>query len=128
MTSEYVTLGHPDRTADYISEYILDRYLEQDPYTRYALEVQVKDNFVTLGGEITSKANFNYAEIIQFVQNALNEIGYTHEYAKKWGEGNTIDPERVFVVQNISQQSTDIGQGVDNSGWGDQGIDRKSVV
>ena len=122
MTSEYVTLGHPDRTADYISEYILDRYLEQDPYTRYALEVQVKDNFVTLGGEITSKANFNYAEIIQFVQNALNEIGYTHEYAKKWGEGNTIDPERVFVVQNISQQSTDIGQGVDNSGWGDQGI------
>jgi S-adenosylmethionine synthetase len=38
-TSEYVALGHPDKIADYISEYILDRYLEKDKYVRYALEV-----------------------------------------------------------------------------------------
>ena len=24
--SEYVSLGHPDKIADYISEYILDKY------------------------------------------------------------------------------------------------------
>lgn len=39
QTSEYVSLGHPDKVADFISEWILDRYLEVDPNTRYALEV-----------------------------------------------------------------------------------------
>ena len=27
-TSEWVSLGHPDKMADYISSFILDRYLE----------------------------------------------------------------------------------------------------
>ena len=49
-TSEWVSLGHPDKVADYISCYLLDRYLDRDPYTRFAVEVQIKDNFVTLGG------------------------------------------------------------------------------
>ena len=49
-TSEYVSLGHPDKAADYLSCFILDRFLEQDPMTRYALEVMIKDNHVTLGG------------------------------------------------------------------------------
>ena len=34
-TSEWVSPGHPDKVADYISEYILDRFIEQDPNTRY---------------------------------------------------------------------------------------------
>ena len=58
-TSEYVSLGHPDKTADYISCYLLDRFLEKDPKTRFAVEVMLKDNIVTLGGEVTSKANFS---------------------------------------------------------------------
>ena len=57
-TSEYVSLGHPDKIADYISEYILDRILEQDQNARYALEVQIKDKFVTLGGESVQKPAF----------------------------------------------------------------------
>ena len=32
--TEYVTLGHPDKVADYISSHILDRYMEKDPQTR----------------------------------------------------------------------------------------------
>lgn len=35
-TSEWVSLGHPDKVADYISCYLLDRYLERDPLTRFA--------------------------------------------------------------------------------------------
>lgn len=49
--SEFVSLGHPDKIADYISQYLLDRYIEQDPDTRYAVEVQIKGYQVTLGGE-----------------------------------------------------------------------------
>ena len=51
-TSEWVSLGHSDKTSDFIACFILDRFLEQDPMTRYALEVMIKDNHVTLGGEM----------------------------------------------------------------------------
>ena len=121
-TSEWVSLGHPDKTADFISCYILDRYLEQDPMTRYALEVMIKDNIVTLGGEITSKAQYSAEDIAAFVRVAVNQIGYTRAYQLFWGEENTISGNNVLVAEHISQQSPDIAQGVNNSGWGDQGI------
>ena len=54
--SEYVSPGHPDKVADYISEYLLDRYLEQDPATRYAVEVLIQGTQVTLAGEVTSRS------------------------------------------------------------------------
>lgn len=126
QTSEWVSLGHPDKVADYISCYILDRYLERDPQTRFALEVQIKDNFVTLAGEIASKADgiggLQADDIAQFVRDAICEIGYTRDYQLKWGEENIISGNNVFVDMHISHQSPDIAQGVDNNGWGDQGI------
>ena len=121
-TSEWVSLGHPDKMADFISCYILDRYLEQDPMTRYALEVMIKDNIVTLGGEITSEAQYSAEDIAAFVRVAVNQIGYTRAYQVFWGEENTISGNNVLVAEHISQQSPDIAQGVNKSGWGDQGI------
>lgn len=120
--SEYVSLGHPDKVADYISEYILDRYIERDPFVRYAVEVQIKDNFVTLGGEVTSKCRFSDAEIKEFVREAVREIGYTPEYQAVWGRENTLSCDDLNVAIHISSQSPDIAQGVDIGGWGDQGI------
>lgn len=118
-TSEYVSLGHPDKIADYISEHILDRILEQDPNARYALEVQIKDKFVTLGGEISTKASIS-AE--KWVKEAVEEIGYTKKYAEKWGKENTICSDDLEVRILYSTQSPDIAQGVDHYGWGEQGI------
>lgn len=130
-TSEYVTLGHPDKVADFISEYILDRMLEQDPYTRYALEVQIKTveeavlsgkkhlvTHVTLSGEVTTNAVIDYYDA---VASAIRVIGYTDEYSDEWGE-NTINPRYISVQKHISQQSNNIAQGVNKQGWGDQGI------
>ena len=121
-TSEYVSLGHPDKMADYISCFLLDRYLERDPLTRYALEVQIKDQFVTLGGEFTSKAQFSPEDIEALVRIAVNQIGYTKAYQKRFGAENTICGDDIAVMQHISQQSPDIAQGVNNGGLGDQGI------
>ena len=118
--SEYVSLGHPDKIADYISQYLLDRYIERDPLARYAVEVQIKDNFVTLGGEVSSTHNFDENEIQNFVRAAVSDIGYTEEYQNLWGLDNTICGDSVFVNSFISQQSRDIAVGLD--GWGDQGI------
>lgn len=120
--SEYVSTGHPDKVADYISEYILDWYLAADPNVRYAVEVQIKDNHVTLGGEITTSIDMDRPSYTVLVQRALAEIGYTQEYCDKWGTENTIDPSKLDVIAHISQQSADIAQGVNKDGWGDQGI------
>ena len=119
--SEYVSPGHPDKCADYISEFILDRYIEKDPDVRYAVEVMIKGDTVHLAGEVTSKVYFTYSEYVQFVQEALREIGYTEKYARAW-KGNVINPSDVEVIVDITAQSPEIGQGVDNDGWGDQGI------
>lgn len=121
-TSEYVGLGHPDKIADYISEYILDRYVEKDKGTRFALEVQIKDNHVTLGGEVTSSHQFSKDELVKFVKDAVDSIGYTKEYQSFWGEGATICGDELDVVCHISHQSPEISQGVNRDGWGDQGI------
>lgn len=118
--SEYVSLGHPDKVADYISQYLLDRYIEHDPQTRYAVEVQIKGYQVTLGGEVSSKHRFSAQEISGFVRAAVNEIGYTREYQQRWGAENSICGNLLDVSIYISQQSPDIAQGLD--GWGDQGI------
>lgn len=122
QTSEWVSLGHPDKMADYISCYILDKFLEQDPKTRFAVEVQIKDNFVSLAGEIDSRAFIKSTDIESYVRAAVNEIGYTRKYQKRFGEDNTICGDDIQVVQHIGMQSKDIAQGVDNFGWGDQGI------
>ncbi len=121
-TSEWVSIGHPDKIADYISSYILDRYLEKDKYTRYALETQIKDEFVTLGGEITSTHNFTSSEIEEFVKSAVNEIGYTKDYQNHWGKENTICGDDLVITQHISTQSSDIAQGVNRNSWSDQGL------
>ena len=118
-TAEAVSLGHPDKVADYISSYILDRLIEQDPQVRYAVEVMIKGNTVVLGGEITSKAKIG--DVTKYVKKALAEIGYDERYAKLWGN-YAIDPDKINVINMIGVQSSDIAQGVDNDGWGDQGV------
>ena len=120
-TSEWVSPGHPDKIADNISEYILDRYLEKDSNVRYALEVMIKNNNVYLGGEITSTHQFSVADIEHFVKDAIRNIGYNADYYSKWGD-YAININKVVVTNEAHTQSPDISQGVDNNGWGDQGI------
>ena len=118
-TAEYVSLGHPDKTADYISSYILDRCIEQDKNCHYAVEVMMKDNTVILGGEVKGKINLK--DINLYVKNALREIGYDEEYAKIWGD-YAININKIEVINKIGIQSDDINKGVVEDGWGDQGV------
>lgn len=124
-TSEWVSPGHPDKVADCISEYILDRLLEIDPDVRYALEVQIKGNKVSLAGEITSFAKIKKCKYVKWVKESVAKIGYTLSYQEKWGKNNTIcanDINDEDVICNISQQSPEIACGVNTDGYGDQGI------
>lgn len=118
-TAEAVSLGHPDKTADYISSYILDRFIEQDAKTRYAVEVMVKNNTVVLGGEISS--NFLKPTYEDYIKQALREIGYDENYAQCWNN-KAIDIRQLEVVNLLSRQSVEIAQGITDDGWGDQGV------
>lgn len=118
-TAEAVSLGHPDKTADYISSYILDRMIEQDTNVRYAVEVMIKDNTVVLGGEICGDVSL--AKVNFYVTEALAEIGYDAFYSQRWGKC-AIEPDKIQVINLIGQQSDDINQGVTRDAWGDQGV------
>lgn len=118
-TAEYVSLGHPDKIADYISSAILDECLKQDPYVRYATEVMVKNNNIILGGEVTGNVNFSHLRKI--IKQALRNIGYDEEYNKIW-QDNAININKLQIKNMIFAQSREIGQGVDANGWGDQGV------
>ncbi len=118
-TAEFVSLGHPDKTADYITSYILDRLIEQDKSVKYGVEVMVKDNTVVVGGEVCG--NVSFEPLMIWVKDSLREIGYDERYAGLWGD-NAININRIKVINLIGLQSPEINQGVMQNGWGDQGV------
>ncbi len=123
FTSESVTEGHPDKLCDYISDSILDSYLELDPYSRVACETVAGKGEIYITGEITSNAEI---DIEQVVRNAIKEVGYCDSKTD-------IDYKTCNIIIKLSKQSSDIALGVDKSletkqgnqellGAGDQGL------
>ena len=122
FSSESVGEGHPDKVSDFISDSVLDACLEQDSKSRVACETLVKSNCVTIAGEITTDANFDYEKL---VRDAIREIGYIND-------DDIFHADKVFITNQLTAQSGDIGQGVDaaaaegkgtaEQGAGDQGI------
>ena len=122
FSSESVGEGHPDKVCDTISDAILDACLAQDKSSRVACETFVKSNVVVIGGEITTKANFDYNQV---VREAIRGIGYTND-------DDVFHADKVFINNYLTSQSGDIAQGVDakaakgkataEQGAGDQGL------
>lgn len=119
FTSESVSMGHPDKVADQVSDAILDAMLAQDPHSRVACETMVTTGLVVVAGEITSKA---IVDIPAIVRDTICEIGYTDS---AYG----MDGKTCAVMTTIDKQSPDISQGVTagtglhrEQGAGDQGM------
>ena len=119
FTSESVSMGHPDKLADQISDGVLDALIAIDPYSRVACETMVTTGLAMIAGEITSKAKVNYPEIVRDV---IREVGYTS------GEMG-IAADTCAVLTSIDAQSPDIALGVNEDaeadkdiGAGDQGL------
>ncbi|MDN3510451.1 MAG: methionine adenosyltransferase [Candidatus Jettenia sp. CY-1] len=118
FTSESVSMGHPDKVADQISDAVLDAMLEQDPMSRVACETMVTTGVAFVAGEFTTKANVNIPDI---VRNTVKEIGYTDASIG-------FDYNTCAVITSIGKQSPDISQGVSGEGLykeegaGDQGM------
>ena len=117
FTSESVSMGHPDKVADQISDAILDALLAQDPQSRVACETMVTTGVAIIAGEITTQARIDYQDV---VRQTLKEIGYTDD---AFG----INGDTCAVLVSIDRQSPDISQGVTagaskEQGAGDQGL------
>ena len=114
FTSECVTNGHPDKVADSISDAILDACLAQDPNSRVACETTVTTNFCLICGEITTKAQVDYASV---AREAIRKIGYVYP-------GDGFDADSVEIQCRIHTQSADIALGTNDEvgGAGDQGM------
>ena len=119
FTSESVSMGHPDKMCDQISDAILDAMLEQDPKSRVACETATTTGMVLVLGEVTTKAQ---VEIPTIVRNVIHDIGYT-------SSDMGFDAASCAVQVALGKQSPDIAQGVTEGeglhkeqGAGDQGM------
>jgi len=119
FTSESVTMGHPDKVADHISDSILDAMLAQDPNSRVACETMVTTGLAVVAGEITSQA---VVDVPQVIRDTIKAIGYTDP-------AMGFDCDNCAVMVSLDKQSPDISQGVTEGaglhkeqGAGDQGL------
>jgi S-adenosylmethionine synthetase len=115
FTSESVSMGHPDKVADQISDAILDFCLSHDPASRVACETLVTTDLAVVAGEITTSADLSRAAVDCIVRDTIREIGY-------------VDPTIGFAAEtcqvdcHLHKQSPHIAMGVDTGGAGDQGM------
>jgi S-adenosylmethionine synthetase len=112
FTSESVSMGHPDKLADQISDAVLDAMLEQDPKSRVACETLVTTGLAVVAGEVTTNAVVNVPDI---VRDAVRRAGYDHA-------DKGFDWKSCGVSVVLGRQSQDIAMGVDREGAGDQGM------
>jgi S-adenosylmethionine synthetase len=73
LTSESVTEGHPDKLCDQISDAIVDRFLQQDPYARIITECAVSTGIVFLAARFEPNANVDFTNIARQV---IEQVGY----------------------------------------------------
>ena len=111
FTSESVSEGHPDKLCDKISDSILDECLRIDRNARVAVETMVKGmddrSYIVIGGEVTvsSKKKIDYEQIAREAAAEIDilttQLGWMQQI------------QTSVKSSLISQQSSDIAQGVD---------------
>jgi S-adenosylmethionine synthetase len=119
FSSESVSEGHPDKTADQISDAVLDAILAEDPGAKVACESVVNTGMALLVGEISTSAVVDFSSV---VRDTILGIGYD---SPVWG----FDGSTCSVMLALDEQSSDIAQGVrtdmgvvEEQGAGDQGL------
>jgi S-adenosylmethionine synthetase len=125
-TSESVSVGHPDKLADQISDALLDAFFEKEApelkgQTRVAVETLLTRGVAVVAGEVRTEG---YVDVAKIVRETIASAGYTDT---DFG----FDGRTCGVLVAIQEQSADIAQGVDKNaahkdvkriGAGDQGM------
>lgn len=125
FTSESVSMGHPDKVADQISDCVLDSLIGPDPMARVAVETLVTTGLVVVAGEVTvhnQAARDALGNVEDTIRDTIRKIGYVDSDCG-------FDYRSCGVMRAIHSQSPDISQGVTEGqglhaeqGAGDQGL------
>lgn len=73
FTSESVTDGHPDKLCDQVSDALVDRFLQQDPFSRVIAECAVSTGILFIAARFASSASIDIPEVARQV---IHQIGY----------------------------------------------------
>lgn len=115
FTSESVTEGHPDKLCDQISDAIVDRFLQQDPYSRIRAECAVFTNIVFIAARFESNASVDFSNIARQV---ISQIGYTE---------NTFNAKTCSILTSIKESRHDIESLFDERNLSEEEIDKIHV-
>lgn len=118
LTSESVTIGHPDKLCDFIADSILDAVLAKDGSAHVACEVTAAYNRVNVFGEISSRVKLGDRDYEAIVRKAIRDVGYVRD--------EYVFTDKCEVNVNLKEQSPEINDGVSHAdgeiGAGDQGF------
>lgn len=76
FTSESVTEGHPDKLCDVISDAVLDRFLQQDPFSRAIIECAVSSGILFIAARFASQAHVDIPDVARQI---ISQVGYDRQ-------------------------------------------------
>lgn len=74
FTSESVTLGHPDKLCDQVSDAIVDNFLKGDPSSSIVAECALSSGVMFISAHYSTQARFDIQSIARDI---IREVGYS---------------------------------------------------
>lgn len=115
FTSESVTEGHPDKLCDQISDAILDRFLQQDPYSRVIVECAVSTAIIFIAARFDSAARLDFPNIARQV---VHQVGYDHQ---------TFNAQTCSILTSLKELPHDGTYAFDEQELSEEEMDRITV-
>ncbi|NJD06465.1 MAG: methionine adenosyltransferase [Methylococcaceae bacterium] len=115
FTSEAVSEGHPDRLCDTISDAVVDRFLQKDPYSRIVAECALSKSVVFVAARFASTATVDIPEVARSV---IKQVGYRLE---------DFDAANCTVVTSLITMPMDQRAQADEEDLSEAELDRYTV-
>ena len=102
ISSEYVSLGHPDRTCDTIAANLINRIQHKDKENSHAaIEVFASDDTIVFGGEAKTTLKLNKKLLKDVVRESFKACGYRSDKRERFKK------EEVYLADDCKHRYGD---------------------
>jgi S-adenosylmethionine synthetase len=115
FTSESVTEGHPDKLCDLVSDALVDRFLQQDPYARIIAECATATAILFIAARFDARASVDFPAVARQV---INQVGYDQP---------AFNSQTCSIVTSVKELPSDGYGHFDEQQLSDEDIDRIPV-